>query len=241
MLGCRRDDDGRGGRARGMEGPARAAHRALAHRGRGRAGRRHGDHLPHRASRCALIPSASIASSPHDRHVGQRRRARDRPVARRPASRSGGSCQLTLPYLVFLGARGDRAGRPVVGARDRHADATSGAAARKPPGGSAHGEAPRSRRRPATLAAFAANGLFAGLSGLFLATTLHHPSHALAGATLFLVFTSGVVVPTGDGQAASLPRASRSARSPCSRVSSCSSSPCAFRPRTSRCSWSGVR
>jgi hypothetical protein len=35
--------------------------------------------------------------------------------------------------------------------------------------------------------------LFAGLSGLFLATTLHRPSHALAGATLFLVFTSGVV------------------------------------------------
>jgi MFS family permease len=45
----------------------------------------------------------------------------------------------------------------------------------------------------ATLAAFAANGLFAGLSGLFLATTFHHPSHALAGATLLIVFTSGVV------------------------------------------------
>jgi hypothetical protein len=45
----------------------------------------------------------------------------------------------------------------------------------------------------ATLAAFAANGLFAGLSGLFLATTLHHPSHALAGATLFVVFSAGVV------------------------------------------------
>jgi MFS family permease len=44
----------------------------------------------------------------------------------------------------------------------------------------------------ATLAAFAANGLFAGLSGLFLATTLSHPSHALAGATLFLVFAAGV-------------------------------------------------
>jgi MFS family permease len=44
-----------------------------------------------------------------------------------------------------------------------------------------------------TLAAFSANGLFAGLSGLFLATTLHHPSHALSGATLFLVFSSGVV------------------------------------------------
>jgi MFS family permease len=43
-----------------------------------------------------------------------------------------------------------------------------------------------------TLAAFSANGLFAGLSGLFLATTLHHPSHALSGATLFLVFSAGV-------------------------------------------------
>jgi hypothetical protein len=45
----------------------------------------------------------------------------------------------------------------------------------------------------ATMAAFAANGLFAGLSGLFLATTLHRPSHALAGATLFVVFSSGVL------------------------------------------------
>jgi hypothetical protein len=44
----------------------------------------------------------------------------------------------------------------------------------------------------ATLAAFSANGLFAGLSGLFLATTLHRPSHALSGATLFLVFSAGV-------------------------------------------------
>jgi hypothetical protein len=45
----------------------------------------------------------------------------------------------------------------------------------------------------ATLAAFAANGLFAGLSGLFLATTLGHPGHALSGATLFLVFGCGVL------------------------------------------------
>jgi MFS family permease len=43
-----------------------------------------------------------------------------------------------------------------------------------------------------TLTAFAANGLFAGLSGLFLATTLHQPSHALSGATLFVVFSAGV-------------------------------------------------
>jgi hypothetical protein len=45
----------------------------------------------------------------------------------------------------------------------------------------------------ATLAAFSANGLFAGLSGLFLATTLHNHSHALAGTTLFIVFSAGVV------------------------------------------------
>jgi Major Facilitator Superfamily len=45
----------------------------------------------------------------------------------------------------------------------------------------------------ATLAAFAANGLFAGLSGLLLATTFHQTSHALAGLTLFIVFTAGVL------------------------------------------------
>jgi hypothetical protein len=52
----------------------------------------------------------------------------------------------------------------------------------------------------ATLAAFAANGLFAGLSGLFLATTLHDPSHALAGATLFIVFSAGVVSQLATGK-----------------------------------------
>jgi hypothetical protein len=40
---------------------------------------------------------------------------------------------------------------------------------------------------------FAAMGLFAGLSGLFLHVALHHSSHALAGATLFGVFSAGVV------------------------------------------------
>ncbi|HLX31551.1 MAG TPA: MFS transporter [Gaiellaceae bacterium] len=45
----------------------------------------------------------------------------------------------------------------------------------------------------AGLAAFAANGLFAGLSGLLLATVFHQASHALAGATLFVVFSAGVV------------------------------------------------
>jgi hypothetical protein len=45
----------------------------------------------------------------------------------------------------------------------------------------------------ATMAAFSANGLFAGLSGLLLAVTFHHPSHALAGLTLFIVFSAGVL------------------------------------------------
>jgi MFS family permease len=49
----------------------------------------------------------------------------------------------------------------------------------------------------ATVAAFSANGLFAGLAGLFLATTLSHPSHALAGATLFVVFSMGVAAQIG--------------------------------------------
>jgi MFS family permease len=40
---------------------------------------------------------------------------------------------------------------------------------------------------------FAAMGLFAGLAGLFLVVSLDHPSHALAGATLFAVFGAGVI------------------------------------------------
>ena len=44
-----------------------------------------------------------------------------------------------------------------------------------------------------TLAAFAASGLFAGLAGLILAVTLGRTSHALAGATLFLVFACGAL------------------------------------------------
>lgn len=43
------------------------------------------------------------------------------------------------------------------------------------------------------LISFAANGLFTGLAGTLLAGTLHHPSRALAGASIFLVFTAGVV------------------------------------------------
>jgi MFS family permease len=44
----------------------------------------------------------------------------------------------------------------------------------------------------AVLIAFAAFGVFSALAGTFLAGTLHHPSRALAGATVFAVFGAGV-------------------------------------------------
>jgi predicted MFS family arabinose efflux permease len=97
---------------------------------------------------------------------------------------------LTLPYLVFvaLGA---------VALVGLGAVPETGTPAWRQTAAKQRKRARRSVRLPvpaaaATLAAFAANGLFAGLSGLFLATTFRHPSHALSGATLFLVFTSGV-------------------------------------------------
>ena len=98
---------------------------------------------------------------------------------------------LTLSYILFV-ALGAVALIGVAAAPETGAP-TPRAATESRPAGS---------RRPvrlpvpaaaATIAAFSATGLFAGLSGLFLATTLHHPSHALAGATLFLVFSAGVV------------------------------------------------
>ncbi len=95
---------------------------------------------------------------------------------------------LTLAYLVFI-ALGAVA---VVGLAAVPETGTPGrpAASGRPPGS-------RRPRLPipaaaATLSAYSAMGLFAGLSGLFLATTLGHPSHALSGATLFLVFSCGV-------------------------------------------------
>jgi hypothetical protein len=98
-----------------------------------------------------------------------------------------GKLQLTLPYLVFvaLGA--------VALAGLGFVPETGTKAPAAPP----KRTAARSAQLPipaaaATLAAFSANGLFAGLAGLFLATTLHHPSHALSGATLCLVFSCGV-------------------------------------------------
>ena len=97
---------------------------------------------------------------------------------------------LTLPYLLFV-ALGAIALIGLTTAPETGAPGPAASAMTQARGAS------RSVRllvpgSVATLAAFSANGLFAGLSGLFLATTLHHPSHALSGATLFLVFAAGV-------------------------------------------------
>jgi MFS family permease len=101
------------------------------------------------------------------------------------------SWPLTLPYLVFvvLGAATliGLAAAPETGAPAPRERSSS------QPTGSRRSVTLPVPAAAATLAAFAANGLFAGLSGLFLVTTLHHPSHALSGATLFLVFSAGVV------------------------------------------------
>ena len=96
---------------------------------------------------------------------------------------------LTVPYLLFL-ALGAIALIGVATAPETATPAPAAPAAeRRAPPRSAGVLIPGA---VTTLAAFAANGLFAGLSGLFLAVTFHHPSHALAGATLFLVFAAGV-------------------------------------------------
>ena len=99
---------------------------------------------------------------------------------------------LTVPYLVFLAALALGAIGVALAPETREAT--------KPP--------PRYRPQrlsvpPAergryfaaalsTFVAFAANGLFAGLAGLFLAVTLHHPSLALAGAVVCTMFGAGV-------------------------------------------------
>jgi MFS family permease len=104
---------------------------------------------------------------------------------------------LTVPYLVFI-ALGAIAltglwAAPETGSRAASPPAAGQTATENKPAG------PRRKVRlpvPAgagTMAAFSANGLFAGLSGLFLATTLHRPSHALSGVALFLLFGCGVL------------------------------------------------
>ena len=104
---------------------------------------------------------------------------------------------LTVPYLVFV-ALG------VVALIGLWAAPETGATARLAAAKSQPADPPRTVRLPVpaaagTLAAFSANGLFAGLSGLFLATTLHQNSHALAGAALFLVFAAGVASQLATG------------------------------------------
>jgi predicted MFS family arabinose efflux permease len=98
---------------------------------------------------------------------------------------------LTLPYLVFV-ALGAGTLAALTAAPETGTPAPRQRSSNHPTGSRRSVSLPVPAAA-ATLAAFAANGLFAGLSGLFLATTLHHPSHALAGATLFLVFTAGVL------------------------------------------------
>jgi hypothetical protein len=97
---------------------------------------------------------------------------------------------LTVPYVVFiaLGAvsliglsTAPETGTPTAAATTTQPPSRPSRTVRLPVPAAA-----------ATLSAFAANGLFAGLSGLFLATTFGKPSHALSGASLFLVFTCGV-------------------------------------------------
>ena len=98
---------------------------------------------------------------------------------------------LTVPYLLFVGLgvvalaglwTAPETGTPAPPAATGNQLAGSRRKARLPVPAAA-----------ATLAAFAANGLFAGLSGLFLATTLHQHSLALSGAALFVLFSCGVV------------------------------------------------
>jgi MFS family permease len=99
---------------------------------------------------------------------------------------------LTVPYLVFLAALVLAAIGVALAPETREAPR------------------PRPRYRPqrlsvphaergrffaaalSTFVAFAANGLFAGLAGLFLAGTLHHPSLALAGGVVCAMFGAGV-------------------------------------------------
>jgi hypothetical protein len=100
------------------------------------------------------------------------------------------SWPLTLPYLVFLGLG-------AVGLASLLFVPETGAPTAQTTTAADPGTSSRSSRLPVpaaagTLAAFAASGLFAGLAGLILTVTLGYSSHALAGATLFLVFSCGV-------------------------------------------------
>jgi MFS family permease len=100
---------------------------------------------------------------------------------------------LTVPYLVFLAAL-------VLGAIGVALSPETREALRPLPRyRPQHVSVPRDERSryvAATLSAFlafATLGLFTGLAGVFLSATLHHRSHALAGAVLCAMFGAGVV------------------------------------------------
>jgi predicted MFS family arabinose efflux permease len=98
---------------------------------------------------------------------------------------------LTLPYLLMV-ALGAVALIGVAAAPETGTPVPRAAAQSRPAGPARRVRLPVPAAA-ATIAAFAASGLFAALSGLILATTLHRTSHALSGAALFVVFTAGVV------------------------------------------------
>ena len=98
---------------------------------------------------------------------------------------------LTLPYLLMV-ALGAVALIGLAAAPETGTPVPRAAAPSRPAGPARRVRLPVPAAA-ATIAAFAASGLFAALSGLILATTLHQTSHALSGAALFLVFTAGVV------------------------------------------------
>jgi MFS family permease len=100
---------------------------------------------------------------------------------------------LTVPYVVFLIAACLAVAAVAVSPETR--EAMQPRPRYRPQRAAVPGDA-RGEFYAAALSVFivfAALGLFAGLSGLFLRVTLDHPSHALAGATLFAVFFAGVV------------------------------------------------
>ena len=100
---------------------------------------------------------------------------------------------LTVPYVVFLFAAALAVVAVAVSPETR--EAVKPRPRYRPQRVSVPAQA-RGEFYAAALSAFtvfSAMGLFAGLSGLFLSVALHHPSHALAGATLFAVFGAGVV------------------------------------------------
>ena len=99
---------------------------------------------------------------------------------------------LTVPYVVFLAALVLAAIGVALTPETRDAPRPL---PRYRPQRLSVPQAERSRYFAAALStfvAFAANGLFAGLAGVFLVVTLHHPSLALAGAVVCTMFGAGV-------------------------------------------------